>query len=87
MQVLCGYVRAIYIHFPHPAYNHRHHVTIECTLLPDAQLQNVLFWLTGTGSVIFGNEPGMVYTARIVNQISFDKIMRGSDHLSFSVHF
>ena len=61
--------------------------TVECTLLPDAQLQNVLSWLTGTGSVIFGNEPGMVYTARIVNQISFDKIMRGREHRSFSVPF
>lgn len=33
MQVLCRYIRAIYIHFPHPAYNHRHHVAIECSPL------------------------------------------------------
>lgn len=44
-------------------------------------------WLKGSGKVKFANRPNGFYQARIVNQMSFDKIMRGQKHLSFQVQF
>ncbi len=61
--------------------------TVTCCLLPDADIGQVMAWLSGAGTVIFGNEPEMIYTARIINQISFDKILRGNPHRRFSVPF
>lgn len=61
--------------------------TVTCHLQPNADIRVVCNWLTGSGTVIFGNEPDRVYTARIINQISFDKILRGRGHRSFSVPF
>ncbi len=43
--------------------------------------------LTGSGTVTFANRPGGYYKARIVNQISFEKILRGNPHRSFVVNF
>ena len=44
-------------------------------------------WLKGGGKVTFANRLGGYYKARVVNQIPFDKILRGNPHCSFSVNF
>lgn len=44
-------------------------------------------WLKGAGTVKFANRTEGCYHARIANQISFDQIVRGDPHRSFSVQF
>lgn len=44
-------------------------------------------WLRGDGVVTFANRKTGYYKGRIANQISFDKIVRGNPHMSFSVQF
>ena len=58
------------------------------SLLPDpAKIPAVTAWLRGGGKVTFANRPGGFYHARIVNQIPFEKVLRGNPHRSFSVNF
>ena len=58
------------------------------SLLPDpAKIPAVTAWLKGGGKVTFANRPGGFYHARIVNQIPFEKVLRGNPHRSFSVNF
>lgn len=47
-----------------------------CTLTPQADIQSLVAWLRGAGDVVFGNEPGYAYEARIDGQISLDKLIR-----------
>ena len=61
--------------------------TVTCCLMPGAGIHDAVAWLRGSGTVTFGNEPGMIYEARIINQISFEKIMRGHEHRKFAVPF
>lgn len=61
--------------------------TLDCTAKPDADIEAICAWLTGSGQAIFGNEPNRGYDARIINQIDFSIIMRGRRHRSFSVPF
>lgn len=58
-----------------------------CTLLPGADIEAVCAWLTGGGQAVFGNEPNRAYDARIINQIQFDKILRGRRHMRFDIPF
>ena len=44
-------------------------------------------WLKGSGKVAFANRQGGFYYARVANQISFEKILRGNPHRSFAVNF
>lgn len=44
-------------------------------------------WLKGSGKVTFANRPEGCYLARVVNQIPFEKILRGNPHRSFAVNF
>ena len=44
-------------------------------------------WLKGSGKVTFANRPEGYYLARVVNQIPFEKILRGNPHRSFAVNF
>ena len=53
---------------------------------PD-QIPVIAAWLRGSGTVTFANRMGGFYYARIVNQISFEKILRGNPHRSFVVNF
>jgi len=44
-------------------------------------------WLRGSGRVSFACRPNGWYEGRVSNQISFEKILRGNPHVSFSVQF
>ena len=46
----------------------------ECSL-DDGDIDDICDWLTGTGEVIFSNEPDKKYKATIINKIPFSKII------------
>ena len=50
-------------------------------------IRTIASYLKGGGKVAFANRPGGFYYARIVNQIPFEKILRGNPHRSFTVNF
>lgn len=62
-------------------------LTAQCLLPDPAKIPAVAAWLRGGGKVTFANRPGGFYHARIVNQIPFEKVLRGNPHRSFSVNF
>ena len=62
-------------------------LTAQCIISDPSKIPNLCAWLRGGGKVIFANRPGGFYNARIVNQISFEKILRGNPHRSFAVNF
>ena len=61
--------------------------TVKCRMLSSASQVAVAAWLTGSGALIFGNEPLYQYTARVVEEVSFDKIMPNYDDRVFEVAF
>ena len=58
-----------------------------CFIDDPEQIPAIAAWLRGSGTVTFANREGGFYFARITNQISFDKILRGNPHRSFVVNF
>ena len=52
-----------------------------------SNIRAIASYLKGSGKVAFANRPGGFYFARIVNQIPFEKILRGNPHRSFAVNF
>ena len=62
-------------------------LTVQCILSDPTRITALCAWLRGAGKVAFANRPGGFYYARIVNQISFEKILRGNPHRSFAVNF
>lgn len=62
-------------------------VSAECIIENINQLAAINRWLRGSGTVTFANRQGGFYYARFVNQISFEKILRGNPHRSFAVTF
>lgn len=62
-------------------------LTATCVIDCEARIPNLTNWLRGGGTVCFANRPGGYYNARIVNQISFEKILRGNPHRKFAVNF
>jgi len=50
-------------------------------------IRAIASYLKGSGKVAFANRPGGFYFAWIVNQIPFEKILRGNPHRSFAVNF
>ena len=62
-------------------------LTATCWLEDPAQIPAIAGWLKGFGIVTFANRPGGYYKARVANQISFEKILRGHPHRSFAVNF
>ncbi len=61
--------------------------TAECMIADMSRLPEICGYLKGAGTVTFANRPGGFFKARITNQISFDKILRGNPHRSFTVSF
>ena len=59
----------------------------ECIIPSSSRISEIAGWLKGAGRVTFANRPGGYYEARVVNQIPFEKILRGNPHRSFSVNF
>ena len=62
-------------------------LTARCFIADPNSIPTLAEWLRGSGKVTFGNRPGGFYYARIVNQIPFEKILRGNPHRSFAVNF
>lgn len=60
---------------------------VHCYIRPGASIQAIEQWLTGSGIVIFGNEPDRYYNARIINNFDFNKIVRGKQYYEFDVPF
>ena len=60
---------------------------VDCWIRPGADIDRICAWLQGSGSVVFGNEPERSYDARIINQISFSKILRSRQYRSFKIPF
>ena len=58
-----------------------------CRLLKGASQVAVGAWLSGSGGLILGNESEYSYTARVVEEVSFEKIMPGYDDRVFDVRF
>ena len=61
--------------------------TAQCIIANPAYIPALCGWLKGSGKVMFANRPDGFYYAHIVNQIEFDKILRGNPHRSFVVNF
>ena len=52
-----------------------------------SRIEAICKWLEGGGNVTFADRPEGFYRARVNNQVSFDKIVRGNPHRSFQVQF
>ena len=62
-------------------------LTATCFISDPAQIPTIAAWLKGAGTVTFANRTGGHYKARIVNQIPFEKVLRGNPHCTFAVNF
>ena len=62
-------------------------LTAKCMVADPDVIPVLAGWLKGGGTVTFANREGGFYYARIVNQIPFEKILRGNPHRAFSVNF
>lgn len=62
-------------------------LTAQCFISDPSRIPEIAAFLKGSGTVTFANRQGGFYYARIVNQISFEKILRGNPHRSFTVTF
>ena len=48
--------------------------SVECTIKDLSQIDYICSWLTGSGDVVFSNEPTKKYKAVIINQIEFKRV-------------
>ncbi|MGN1021407.1 MAG: phage tail protein [Aristaeellaceae bacterium] len=62
-------------------------LTATCLIADPARIPEIAAWLRGSGTVTFANRQGGFYHARVVNQIPFEKILRGNPHRSFAINF
>lgn len=62
-------------------------LTASCFIADPARIPAIAAWLRGSGTVTFANRQGGFYHARIVNQLPFEKILRGNPHRAFAVNF
>ena len=62
-------------------------LTCTCWIENTNRLDEIAAWLRGSGAVTFANRQGGFYYARIVNQIPFEKILRGKPNRTFAVVF
>ena len=62
-------------------------LTAQCIISNPNNIHTIASYPKGSGKVTFSNRPGGFYFARIVNQIPFEKILRGNPHRSFAVNF
>jgi len=62
-------------------------LTATCFLSDPSQIPAIAAWLKSSGMVTFANRQGGFYYARVANQISFEKILRGNTHRAFAVNF
>ena len=62
-------------------------LTCTCFIENTNRLTEIAAWLRGSGTVTFANRQGGFYYARVVNQIEFEKILRGHPNRTFAVTF
>ena len=62
-------------------------LTAQCIVENTERYEEIAAFLKGSGRLTFANRPEGYYEARIVNQIPFEKILRGNPHRSFAVNF
>ena len=62
-------------------------LTAQCMISDPGRISDIAAYLKGSSTVTFANRRGGCYNARIVHQISFEKILRGNPHRSFAVNF
>ena len=62
-------------------------LTANCLIDDPSRIPEIAAWLRGSGTVTFANRQGGFYHARVVNQIPFEKILRGNPHRSFAINF
>ena len=62
-------------------------LTAQCMVENLERYEEIASYLRGSGRVTFANRPEGYYEARIVNQIPFEKILRGNPHRTFAVNF
>ena len=62
-------------------------LTVSCVIADPSRIPEIAAWLRGSGTVTFANRQGGFYHARVVNQIPFEKILRGNPHRSFAINF
>ena len=53
-------------------------LTVTCLIADPSRIPEIVAWLRGSGTVTFANRQGGFYHARVVNQIPFEKILRGT---------
>lgn len=62
-------------------------LTATCQIADPSRIPEIAAWLRGSGTVTFANRQGGYYHAHVVNQIPFEKILRGNPHRSFAINF
>ena len=62
-------------------------LTATCLIDDPSRIPEIAAWLRGSGTVTFANRQDGFYHARVVNQIPFEKILRGNPHCSFAINF
>ena len=62
-------------------------LTATCVISDPDRIPEIAGWLRGSGTVTFANRDGGFYYARIINQVPFEKILRGNPHRTFAVNF
>ena len=62
-------------------------LTATCVISDPDRIPEIAGWLRGSGTVTFANRDGGFYYARVINQIPFEKILRGNPHRTFAVNF
>ena len=62
-------------------------LTATCYVADPARIPEIAAYLRGSGKVTFANRLGGFYYARIINQIPFEKILRGNPQCTFAVNF
>ena len=59
----------------------------ECMVPSVDKISAAAAWLTGRGDLVLGNEPDYAYDAQVIDEIRFEKILRGHAHRRFTVPF
>ena len=62
-------------------------LTATCQIADPSRIPEIAAWLRGSGTVTFANRQDGFYHAHVVNQIPFEKILRGNPHRSFAINF
>lgn len=62
-------------------------LTATCFVSDMSRLSEIAAWLKGSGTVTFANRQDGFYYGRVINQIPFEKVLRGKPNRTFAVNF